>query len=267
VIVVNPQGGLCNRMRVIASALLLSQRAGVPLEVRWFRTPDLNVRFDSLFVPQRLPARVREGAALTRVRRATIRAGEELKRLVGWLVLGDPDTIAGQFDPEACQADARRRDVLIRTNSKLTDEAINYRWFEPVPDCERRISAQLPLVTDAIGVHVRRTDNREATRWSPIESFVRLMEEEIERDPAARFFLATDSPSVSQQLNSRFSGRVHEVVKTSLSRNDPVAIKEALVDLYCLANTRRLIGSYWSSFTDTAAEINGIECRIAKSDG
>ena len=38
---------------------------------------------------------------------------------------------------------------------------------------------------------------------------------------------------------------------------------DARLDLYCLAATDKLIGSYWSSFTDIAADMRGIEKVIA----
>ena len=40
-------------------------------------------------------------------------------------------------------------------------------------------------------------------------------------------------------------------------------MQDALIDLWCLAASRKIIGSYWSSFTDTAADMGGIEKVIA----
>jgi hypothetical protein len=254
-------------MRVVASAIILSQQADVPLEIHWFRTPDLNVRFDGLFDPMPLPAVVREKVAWNKIARVGSRCAYEAMRLRGWRILNESDTTPDRFDPLVFVGEAKQRNVVIRTNSRLIRQANMFRWFDPIPDCKRLIAENRPLVADAIGVHIRRTDNRQATRWSPTEVFVELMNGEVRRDAAARFFLASDSPAVSDELRARFPGRIHEIKKTSLERDDPIAIREALVDLYCLANTKRLIGSYWSSFTDTAAEINGIECQVARVHG
>ena len=43
-------------------------------------------------------------------------------------------------------------------------------------------------------------------------------------------------------------------------------MQDALLDLYCLAAAKKLIGSYWSSFTDIAADMKGIEKVIAGED-
>lgn len=89
------------------------------------------------------------------------------------------------------------------------------------------------------------------------------MHEEIERDSDTRFFVATDAPEEEALLHQEFPGRIISHAKASLSRNDPRGIKDALIDLYCLAHCRKLIGSHLSSFTEVAANIRGIDCIIA----
>ena len=41
-------------------------------------------------------------------------------------------------------------------------------------------------------------------------------------------------------------------------------MQEAAIQLWSLARTRRLLGSYWSSFSDMAAEIGGIPLHIVQ---
>ena len=112
---------------------------------------------------------------------------------------------------------------------------------------------------EPVGVHIRRTDNMASIQHSPIEDFEAAMREEIERDPDTRFFLATDDPAIEARLQEGFPGRIVVHAKSSLARNDPQAVRDAVVDLYGLSNCRRLIGSYRSSFTDSASRIRGIE--------
>ncbi len=56
-----------------------------------------------------------------------------------------------------------------------------------------------------------------------------------------------------------------EYAKPSVARDDPAAMEDAVVDLYALSRCRKIIGSYWSSFTDTAAELGSIERVLAKA--
>jgi hypothetical protein len=110
-----------------------------------------------------------------------------------------------------------------------------------------------------IGIHIRRADNKLANSYSPIEDFKDHMKKEIDFDKNIKFFVATDDPQSENILKDMFPNKVVTHSKTSLDRNDPLAIQDAVIDLYCLANCRKLIGSYWSSFSDTASEINHID--------
>ena len=54
-----PAGGLANRIRATLSAIALAEQAGIDLRVIWFRDWALHAAFRDLFVPRRLPERVR----------------------------------------------------------------------------------------------------------------------------------------------------------------------------------------------------------------
>ncbi len=50
-IVVKANGGLGNRMRVLASCVAISQRLRVPIEVLWINNEELNCPYHKLFLP------------------------------------------------------------------------------------------------------------------------------------------------------------------------------------------------------------------------
>ena len=50
-LVVEPFGGLGNRMRAVASAYVLASQAGRPLDVIWIKKSNLNAAFGDLFEP------------------------------------------------------------------------------------------------------------------------------------------------------------------------------------------------------------------------
>ena len=54
-----PAGGLANRIRATLSAIALTEQTGIDLKVIWFRDWALHAAFRDLFVPRRLPERVR----------------------------------------------------------------------------------------------------------------------------------------------------------------------------------------------------------------
>jgi len=252
-------------MRVVASTWLLARAAGQPMRVLWYRTPNFNARFDALFSRNGLPFDIVELDALRRLDRLLWRLREYARRVVGHAVIGPRQTVAGAFDAQALAARLRRPQVYIRTNTRLAVEPGMYGLFRPVAGLALRIEALRPRLAQSVGVHVRRSDNATASAESPLERFIALMQAELAADPALQFFVATDSPEAMAALRETFGERIWEHPKRAYARNDPDALADAVIDLYALGQCRKLIGSYWSSFTDTAAELRGIDCTIARA--
>jgi hypothetical protein len=103
-------------------------------------------------------------------------------------------------------------------------------------------------------VHIRRGDNSASIQVSPLELFLERMRIEVERESETRFFLATDDAATEQTVKERFPGRVTTRDK-SFARNRARGVQDALVDLLVLSKCSLILGSYWSSFSQTAAEM------------
>jgi hypothetical protein len=117
---------------------------------------------------------------------------------------------------------------------------------------------------DTVGVHIRRTDNSAAIRNSPVELFINRMKDVEQDNPKSTFFLATDDMETENHIKGLFPGRVFTYDK-EIARNKESGIRDAVVDLYALSRTAKVLGSYWSSFSHTAAEIGGIPEETIKS--
>ena len=128
---------------------------------------------------------------------------------------------------------------------------------------EKINSKQKELGGHAVGVHIRRTDNMPAIGKSSTQSFIESMNQEIAHNPDTMFYLATDDFSEEEALRERFPGRIISNQQRDLSRDSVAGIQDAMVDLYCLASTRKIIGSFFSSFTDIAADMRQIPKVIA----
>jgi hypothetical protein len=266
-ITVVPEGGLCNRLRVLASAAVLAQACGQRMRVLWYRTPDFNSRFDALFALADLPFDVLERDAMGKPAKVFARLHELSATLAGARRLGPRETDPGSFDFEAMTHELRRGNVFIRSNSRLVSRPGMFRPFVAVGDAAERIATLRVRLAGSVGVHVRRTDNGKAAATSTLERFIELMRDELTLQGDIEFFVATDEPEVMTTLRQEFGERVWEYRKRAYARSDPTALVDAVVDLYGLGSCRKLIGSHWSSFTDTAAALNGIECVIARTGG
>lgn len=261
-----PQGGLCNRLRVVLSALAVS-RHGQDVTVEWGSTRECRAAFDQLFEPLTAP-----GAGATfRIRdrrwwnapqtRRNLHLPALLRRALYDLQLVNyrsPD--ADDFLSRA----RARNNIYVSTGYDIFPYAPSLaRRLRPVGALQKEIDA-LTSHFDAhtVGVHIRRTDNTQSRSHSTDEAFIAAMRQCLTQDVATRFFVATDDLSLLHVLKEKFPDRVMHQQLSDVRRDTTAGIRQAVVDLFCLARTTRLLGSYWSSFTDMAAEIGGQPTRI-----
>lgn len=157
------------------------------------------------------------------------------------------------------------RNVYISTPYALCDYPPRLAaLLQPQPHLQARIDELKSRFTRyTVGVHIRRTDNVKSLSESPVEAFRRAMNHEIQENFNTRFYLATDDESLKRTLVQQYSDRII-TQRTNVRRDTLAGMEEAVVDLWCLAATQKLLGSYWSSFTDMAAELGGIHPEIVR---
>lgn len=265
-LLIEPSGGLCNRMRAIDSAIALGRTLERPVILLWNRGPELNCRFQALFQHSTPITEIHDRDGYSSLGRLKMRVTDSIATIMGYAKV-DQSHIMHLAKSQADLLDfCAGRKILIRTYSRFFPNPTPYGDLMPIPSLRKQIESLRPQLMDAIGVHIRRTDNRAAIEKSPMEAFIAAMEQALVDDKGVRFFVSTDDPSVLAAVQHRFGASIISYPKRGYARNDPSSIEDALVDLYCLASCRRIIGSYWSSFTDTAASIGNIKCHIAGVD-
>ena len=253
-----PIGGLCNRFRVALSAFHLAPELPLPIRVEWGSDSDCHAFFDELFLPL-------EGRNFALGRRRFLNAYSTRcnLKLPGLLRMPFYDLQNEGFNPlkeGSLQHLVRQRQrVYIATGYALCDYPTRLiNLLQPVPD----IADSIKGITDSfhgptVGVHIRRTDHKQAIAHSSDEAFIKAMEQEIEQKQDVRFYLATDDPILKKRLTERFGKRIIQQ-DTPCNRNSLSGIRGAVVDLYALASTQKILGSYYSSFSGTAAEFRDI---------
>lgn len=262
---IQPLHGLCNRMRAVDSAVSLSRVINLSVRLVWSLDRKLGCPFDPLF---EVPAEIVEVRTIDRLSVAG-RARARLRRLLGAELMPD-------FRQQDMSALARQRydfaglkgvpAVHIETWDRFYPSEHPFAALQPVVRIQHEIERTVGTFGRTFGVHVRRTDHGHARRKSPIGSFVDRIDAAIAADEADSFFVATDDPGEEDLLRQTFPGRILSYPKRSLDRASPEAIQDALVDLYCLASTTRLLASYWSTFSETAAQINAIPANVVTVD-
>lgn len=265
-IIIHPEGGLSNRLRAIDSAIALAEKHEMKLHVIWERNRDCNCKFRDLFVVPN------EFEHLTEIKRGLI--VKILKRLAPIYLSIGKNRFLGKHQIEKLmnqrdgfESITNHNNIYISTFRRFyyPSSLPSYYWLRPKQIIQDKINSYKKL--NMIGVHIRRTDNTLSVAHSPTSKFIESMNKEIASDGSVKFFLSTDDPSVEIKMRSIFTGKIVSYPKKSLDRNTSIAIHDAVIDLYCLSNCRKLIGSFGSSFSDLAADIKGIEkTTVMKSD-
>ena len=257
---VEPTAGITNRMRVVASSKVLAEALQCPLRIVWTRTSDFNCRFSDLFQPDPAFEVVESSWARSRIRR----------RVFGPLRYDAyyTDSTVAELGPvdQAVSRLADRKAPFVITCSRLVPAVVTRDTFAPTPALQRRIDEILADFTPhTVGVHVRRGDHTDGPRHSPTEAFLEAMTEAVDDNPETKFFLATDSPADAFLIESAFPGRVRKLTP-ELRRDRVTGLQDALIDLECLSHCRHVLGSYFSSFSEVAAERGGIPLTVVCRD-
>lgn len=257
-IIIQPSGGLCNRMRVINSGWRLARERQEKLKIIWNCNAELNCPFESLFQP------VKEFPIISIHSVADPRKLFYQKTSRNYLT--NEEILANRGDDGCLRPDFVKS---LKGNTYI----FTWEWFYPSEDyhlfvptdaLQKRINEMTAgFGASCVGVHIRRTDNQPAIGKSSTDAFVASMKKELESDPDTMFYLATDDMTEEARLRQAFPGKILSNQNRCLQRDSAEGMHDALLDLYCLASTRKIIGSYFSSFTDIAADMKKIPKVIA----
>lgn len=252
-IIIQPSGGLCNRIRVINSAYELAKKRGDKLTVLWLNNAELNCPFESLFAP------------VTEIKIINIFSNMNLKKIFFQLSsqqrfnnpMIENNKKDGVLNEDFFQSMKKR--IYISTWEHFYPSS-DYRFFKPAKEIQERIDAITTQFGDTcVGVHIRRTDHTWAIESSKTDGFVNAIDNELIKNPNTKFYIATDDINEENYLKSTFPSAIISNQTKTLSRNSVAGMHDALIDLICLSKTNKIFGSYFSSFTDVSADMGQIE--------
>lgn len=258
-----PVGGLTNRMRAIRSAISLAENDEV--QICWFKDKGLNCCFHQLFQQISITnvklkeANLWDKLLLDRPRRKNLYFPKFYQTIWFDACLYEHQTHKNHIDYKQWKLSHNSiymasYNQFYQPSYKLSD------IFIPNNEIMQKIEITCAShSTHTIGIHIRRGDHEIAIRKSPIHLFTEAMEKAIELEEQTNFYLATDSESDKQLLIEKFGNRI---ITSSYpaERNTIEGMKNAVVDLYALSKTHTILGSYYSSFSEIAAELGG--CKL-----
>jgi hypothetical protein len=253
-----PYGGLCNRLNAMASCVNLIQDKNITLNIYWDNNNDLAADIDDLFIISNVKEvkyiKLRWYHVLYfRSRKTNLFIPTLLRLIMNVNQITDWSTSKGPMLPEL-----KGKNNYVSTCHSV-GQNINISYFLSLH------TKILGILNDiikqfgdhVIGVHIRRGDHQRAIDASPLDSFINKMDKAIEENKKIKFYLATDSLDIKTLLNNKYGNKII-TNETILERNSLNGMVGAVVDLWALGRTQKIIGSKFSMFSQVASEINKI---------
>lgn len=272
-IIVEPFGGLANRMRVIASGIWLKNQIKGNLDVIWKETEEINCPFELIFEENREFRTIAKKQFSNRL--LPTNQPDSIKRIKANLInrLCGVNYCVFEHDfanliwpgkLNLIEVASKNKTVYFRTCQEFGENLPIFKQFNPRNEIRERIEmASKNFTKFTIGIHIRRTDNDASIKNSPLELFIEKMRRELSQESKTSFFLSTDDPELEITFFNLFGDKII-TYKKELSRQTVRGIQDAVVDLYCLSRTKKIIGSYWSSFSEIASRISQTSLEIVK---
>jgi hypothetical protein len=245
-------------MRAMDSAIALTREKGWGLTIHWRQQRGiLNCRFDRLFEP--IP-----GVVLHECKGMPMGFDDSvLSRSLRWwnqgLAVSRQESgaiLSKGYDTRKWEA---YKNVYIVSYSRFHPNKDHYADFRPGAEVLRLVDRETEGCTgDTIGMHIRRTDNGKSIENSPLERFEAAIELELAKNDRTNFYVASDSAETKSHLQQKYGQRILCNMDQA-DRDSADGVVQAAVELYALSRTQRVYGSYWSSFSHTAAHIGGIQ--------
>jgi hypothetical protein len=252
-LVVVPQFGLGNRLRAIASAKRLAQMAGARCSVYW-DWPDYEVLFEidpEIEILSELPSDFRKTHALMWTKTTKQKGTPENRRVPLNRFQGIVLYSCHSFCAENGEKPVSEGDLL--------------SWL-PQPSAFMREKVEQFKASHfgdktAVGMHIRRTDNRIAIRLSPDESFFHAAR--TLRNQNQTVFLATDNQQTEDTLRAELGDQMivypknpKRLIRWPRKEHSLADIMEDYADLLILASCHYVLGSACSSFSALAMALN-----------
>lgn len=258
-------------MRALASGVALANEIGCDYSIVWRCNSELNAFATDLFnLPKNIKERITYPSYITYILKYSAPRKKYLllSQIIAPLYFGNilRDSMQEFIKMKLNNEYDKIKDIVAKTINSGRDCLIQSGiHFYPFPEelyrdifkptetiekrCEERINS---LGVHPIGLHIRRSDNLESIKHSPDKLFMDEMDAIISANPNVKFYLATDDESTKTEFSKKYGDRILFSMSAS-NRNTQDGMKEAAVEMFVLSRTNRILGSYYSSFSEAAA--------------
>lgn len=236
-IVLEPEGGLGNRLRATHSAVRLSEVTGHPLVIRWVEKKGMMCLYKDLFA-QSDHFTVKDKKRNFFSRGASIivpgRVSDIISGMQYDLVLHNHDiqnVLKSKTDIQELVEGKEK--IFIKTHHFFLEGDNGFYAPSPSDKILSRVDEIVKqFFKNTVGIHIRGSDNVKSKEMSPISLFVDRMQQVLAQSPETLFYLSTDSEKARETLLSHFGeNRIFFQPDIELSRDSREGIEDAYVDM------------------------------------
>lgn len=267
-LIIVPSGGLANRMRAIASGIQLAKDYNYRPKIIWVNNWEVGIKYSDLFAKSSISKYVKEVDALTY---SLIYEIPRKKNLYISLLFQNLLFNKSIFDEkQLLSMDDKKTEILqlIQTSNKvLIRSGLEYYNFDLKDYCNYfqasgLVNSLLCCIiknfnTSVYGFHIRRTDNIESIKHSPIDLFIEEADKLLSIDEN-KIFLASDSEDVKVIFKEKYKDRVI-ITPYAAARDTKDGMIWAFAEMIALSKTKAIYGSYYSSYSEAAAKLGNVK--------
>jgi len=242
---INPTAGLANRLRALGCAIWIADLMDRDIVLSWLKYSGMAADFSDLF-KDHFDCSPRDGWK-------TYGSGNRVQRDL-YLDLESEKEI----EISTCGVFSYKEGPTVWSDEMWAEVHPYIRSLAPVDEIQDVVSefSNKHNVSDMVGVHIRRTDNKKSKKYSKLSHFYKEMDKTDEP-----FFLCSDCEETKKQVSEKYKGRCitfkHPYKDCPNTRTTIRGVKRGLCELLLLGQTIKIIGSTFSSFGTMASVIGG----------
>ena len=272
-----PHGGLGNRIQAICSVISYCKKHNKSLKIIWFKDHNLNCTVNKLMFINPILSNVQMVDANffdLLLRDNPRRKNFWIPKLFQYflfdkkLYINDvAQVLSYQLKPDFGDLSKYKHIFMVNWGCIWRDSEM---WKSIIIDPQIIIKVDEVMKSlnrkRRVGIHVRQTDHWFAIQNSPIELFIKKIQEEIDLyGNNVCFYLASDSLEVKNKIISLFGEKII-TSKKKTSRNNKAGIIEAFIEMIVLSKTDKIYASYGSSFSETAHYLSDNEYETVRKN-
>ncbi len=272
-LIIEPGGGLGNRLLTISSAYQLAKDCGITdICLLWRNNNECGCNFEDVLVDLPLTTNVKNLHFGKESYKSLLKNGKFISIIYKFFQMFAYRTFRSWSNrvqlliTQNMSADERKelKEKVLESNNKYIYIEAYYSFYGELDlsgiSFNKEVVEQYEAFKRSAGtydaMHIRRTDNVEAIEKSPTKLFYNMVERILTGDSARKIYIATDDARILNDFRSKYPKTICSEANTSVSRTSTEGMRFALYEMLILSGAECLYASYGSTFTVIANAIS-----------